>query len=288
MFGSRLLGSAGALAFLPAAKFESWLADGAGALPSYFRDRGALLADVAKLRMELADHAAAQLTAERLREENEALRELLSASTSPRIAASVVGRPTALPYDVFLIDRGSASGVKENAPVYVSDDRVVGFVARAYEHSSVVGLVSSPGLKSTVYIYGPNIYTTAEGQGGGSLRVAVPQGIELAEGNLVVIPSLGGGVYGEISVVDSVPSRPEQYGYVSIEDPLASIRYVSVGTEPLARLSFEEAKAAVDAARSEILSVDVPQGVLVDVMSTTTAATTTGATSSSAATGTSL
>lgn len=278
MFVPSVLRYASALVLLPVVKFEHWVAESGSALPTYLRDRSALLANERDLRQQLAEHAAARLTAERLRQENGDLRALLSATTTDRMAAAVIGRPTALPYDVFVIDKGSRDGVVDNAPVYLGTDQVIGFVAYTTTHTAVVALVTTPNFKSTVYIYGPNIYTTAVGMGAGSLRVNVPQGIALAEGDLVVIPSLQGGIYGEITVVDSVASRPEQYGYVSIEEPLAGIRYVSVGQAPLETISFEAAKEIVETIRTDILQVPVPSGVLVDVASGTSTASTTVAT----------
>lgn len=260
----RIVALAASFVMAPVVRFEMWITESSGFIPSYLRDRNDLLDTQADLRRQLAEHAAADLTATRLIEENESLRSLLNATSTENIAAGVIGRPTALPYDVLLIDRGSRDGIVQNAPVYIGDDHVIGFVGAVYEQSSVVVLATTPGLTSTVYVYGPNIYTNAVGMGSGSLRISVPQGIVITEGNPVVMPSLDAGIYGTISYVDSVPSRPEQYGYVSIEEPLASIRYVRVGNRAVESIPFETAKSIVDTVRAEMLMVEVPNGVLVD------------------------
>lgn len=200
-----------------------------------------------------------------LQTENASLRQRLGSEDERRIAAGVIGRPAALPYDVLVIDRGEEDGVIKDAPVYAGEYHVIGFVAAVYRHSSVVALVTTPGFTSTVFVYGPNIYTTAEGQGGGVIRIHVPQGINLNAGDMVVMPSLSPGIYGTITAVDSVPSRPEQYGYVTSDTPIGSLRHVAVGTRPLSPISFEEAREAVDAARRELLSVPVPEGILIEV-----------------------
>lgn len=281
VFAPRVVSFAASIVLTPLVRIEHWVGESSGALPSFLRSRTALLEEESRLRQELAEHAGAALHASRLAVENDELRALIGATTPARIAAGVVGRPGMLPYDVFLIDRGAEDGVVERAPVYVGDDRVIGFVARVYNKTALVALATTPQFESTVYIYGPNIYTTAVGQGGGTLRVNVPQGIVLSEGDLVVMPALHGGVYGEISVVDSVPSRPEQYGYVSIETPLAGVRVVGVGQVPLEEMSFEEARTVVESVRNDMLTVDVPQGVLVDVNTATSTATTTATTTES-------
>lgn len=199
-----------------------------------------------------------------LRAENERLR-LFSDDDTDDIMAGVIGRPTALPYDVLLIDKGTADGIKEGTPVYAASDAALGFVSAVYEHSALVALVSTPGYVSTVYIYGPNIYTTAIGQGGGVTRIHVPQGVVLSVGNPVVMPSLARGIYGSITAVDSVPERPEQYGYMTSDIPVSSLRFVAVGKEPISTIDFEAAKAVVDNVRRDFLLVDVPVEELTDL-----------------------
>ena len=216
-----------------------------------------------------------------LQEENDRLRDF-SDGDEEDILAGVIGRPTALPYDVLMIDKGSADGILANAPVFAAGDAAIGFVAAVYEHNALVALLSTPGYVSTVYIYGPNIYTTAIGQGGGVTRIHVPQGVTLEVGNPVVMPSLARGIYGSITAVDSVPERPEQYGYMTSDMPISSLRFVAVGKEPLSVVNFEEAKSIVDTVRREFLMIDVPADALIDLGETSTSsATSSSATSTS-------
>lgn len=226
---------------------------------------------VTKTPTDLGVDEAAELAA--LREENTRLR-LFDDNASDDVLAGVIGRPTALPYDVLLIDKGMSDGIKEGAPVYAASDAALGFVATVYEHSALVVLVSTPGYVSTVYIYGPNIYTTAIGQGGGVTRIHVPQGVVLSVGNPVVMPSLARGIYGSITAVDSVPERPEQYGYMTSDIPVSSLRFVAVGKEPIGVIDFEAAKAVVDNVRRDFLMVNVPTEELIDLDGGTTATTT--------------
>lgn len=259
-----MVGGLGALVFAPIAQFESWFYESGSTIPAYFRDRNALLSENEELRNELESAGNAQNSLDRLTQENLTLRGLLGNATSSRIAAAVIGRPTAMPYDVLVLDKGRTDGVQVDAPVYAGFDQVVGFVAAVYQNSSVVALPTTPGFESTVYIFGPNIYTTAVGEGGGVLQVSVPQGIPLAEDDLVVIPSFDTGVFGRISVIESHPTEPEQRGYVTLPVSLQSLRFVSVGTSPLTSLSFEEAAEVVRELRQDLSTVPVPSGVLVD------------------------
>lgn len=272
----RLFAFVSSIVLTPLVAVENWLMESNSTFPAYLRDRNELLKNIEDLEKQLIYEQDVDGAEELLRRENEELRQLLGDKEEERIGAAVIGRPSALPYDVIVLDKGTDDGVLINAPVYVSKDQVIGFVAATFAQTSVVTLATTPGFSSTVYIYGPDIYTTAEGMGAGTLRVNVPQGIELAEGNVVVLPSFSSGVYGTISVVESVPTKPEQYGYVSTDIPLSSLRFVSVGKRPLENIDFEEARNVIDAARFEILSVPVPSGVLVDSNFSTSSTSTVG------------
>lgn len=235
--------------------------------------------EIENLHAQLASVSGERYTIELLSHENEELRTLLGDGEQKRIVAGIIGRPNKLPYDVLVLDKGSSEGIVEGAPVFIGERTVIGAVKKVFPHSAVVELVTSPGFVSSVYIFGPDIYTTAYGIGGGQMRVGVPQGIKLNEGDLVILPSVESGIYGKVSVVDSIPTRPEQYGYVSPETPLSSLRLVSVGDTPLDPVSFEEAQAIVSSARTELFEVPVPEGVLVTATTTaTTTATSTAAT----------
>jgi cell shape-determining protein MreC len=268
------------LVFLPVHSLQTWVEHSQSSLPQYLRDRAALIREMDDLRVQIASQSGERFTVELLMKENEELRTLLGDAEEKRIAAGIIGRPNKLPYDVLVLDKGFEDGIVEGAPVFVGKKTVIGAVKKTFAKTSVVELITSPHFSASVYIFGPNIYTNAEGIGGGQLRVGVPQGIELKEGDLVVLPSAASGIYGSISVVDSVPTRPEQYGYVSPDIPLSSLRLVSVGDTPLEPVSFEEAQAIVAEARTTLFEVPVPEGVLVTTGSSTASST---ATSSSAA-----
>lgn len=219
-----------------------------------------------------------------LRAENTELHAQLGDESESRVVAGVIGRPTALPYDVLVIDKGQDDGVFKDAPVFAGRDRAIGLVSESYQKSAVVTLITTPNITSTVYVYGPNIYTTAVGIGGGVFRIHVPQGVDIKEGDMVVTPALSGGIYGSITAIDSIPSKPEQYGYVTSDIPISSLRYVSVGSRSLSVIDFEEAKSIVEKVRTELLNVPVPAGVLIDVSTSTSTSTPTVDVASSTAT----
>lgn len=249
---------------------KNWVTQSGASFPQYFRNRTELVEEIASLRSEVSAASGDRVTVQILANENNELRSLLGDKGEQRILAGIIGRPGVLPYDSLMLDRGTHDGILEGAPVYIGENTVIGVIKNATPKTSLVELATTAGFEATVYIIGPDIYTNAVGMGGGQLRVGVPQGIELSQGDLVVLPAVTSGVYGAVSVVQSEPSRPEQYGYVSPKIPIASIRLVSVGKTPLQNISFEEAQVILNKYKTTVFSVPVPEGLLIDANSSTT------------------
>ncbi len=279
----RLLAGLVSLILTPVHELQTWIAKSSDSFPQFFRERATLIAQLDALTSTQSARSGDTLTAQLLSKENIELRALLGDAGEKRIAAGVIGRPHTVPYDVLVLDKGSSDGIVEGAPVFIGDDAVIGIVSKVFSKSSVIELVTTPGFTVSVYILGPNIYTNAVGIGGGQLKVGVPQGIKLSEGNLVILPGIDSGIYGAISTVQSIATEPEQYGYVSPEVPLAGLRLVSVGTIPLKLVTFEEAQKIVSKSKQEVFQVPVPKGILVttEKASSTASSTITTSTTSS-------
>lgn len=279
----KLLAAVASLVISPVYSFENWLAVSSDSFPRYFRDRSELIDEINALRGAQSAQSGDKLTVALLTQENTQLRNLLgNSASSTRILAGVIGRPNKLPYDVLVLDKGKDDGIVDGAPVFIGGDAIIGIVAKTFAKSAIVELVTTPGFSASVYILGPDIYTDAQGQGGGQLRVSVPQGIALKEGDLVILPGADPGIYGAINAVETTPTQPEQYGYVSPNVPLAGLRLVSVGDRPLEPITFSEAEAIVHDAKINALKVPVPEQMLI----TSHATTGTSSASSSAKTAT--
>ena len=246
--------------------FESarlWVAESGSSLPQYLRERGELLSELEALKVTNALDQGTENTIRKLQVENNELRTRSGAVPEDRLLARVVGRPNQLPYDMLMLDRGAQHGVVLQAPVFLGTDQVIGFVSKVNEKTSLVTLITTAGFTASAYVLGPNIYTYAEGMGGGVLRVRVPQGILLQVGDLVVFPAIDSGVYGEVSSVETAPTQPEQHGYVSTSIPLQSLYYVSIGREPMVTHTYADAEAVIQDVTSKLFVVDLPPGVLV-------------------------
>lgn len=270
-----LVRSAVALFWYPFDSVRVWVAESGSSLPQYIRERSELLSELEALKIAAALDQGTENTIRKLEIENNELRTRAGAVPEDRLLARVIGRPNQLPYDMLMLDRGADHGVILHAPVFLGTDQVIGFVSRVNEKTSLVTLITTAGFSSSAYVLGPNIYTFAEGMGGGVLRVRVPQGILLQTGDLIVLPAIDSGVYGEVSSVEAAATQPEQYGYVTTAIPLQSLYYVSIGREAMVTHTYEEAKAVVTDVTNRLFTVDVPPGVLVtpELTATTSSST---------------
>lgn len=215
----------------PVVAVSSWYQNSEAVLPKYLRSRTALIEEIEELKRIQITDTGTQLSIKRLLEENMQLRSAYGSGTSDnRLVAKVIAQPNRLNYDLLQIDKGSEAGVVVGAPVFLGLDTVIGAVVHVTPYYSFVELVTTAGFEATAYIVGPNIFAPFEGVGGGVARVKVPQGIALREGNIVLLPSVSGGVYGEVVSLENIHTQPEQYGYVTPPVSLQSLLYVSIGT----------------------------------------------------------
>jgi cell shape-determining protein MreC len=267
----------------PVTLLERWLRESESLVPAYVRSRAALEAEQTALRDALALQAGQDEVIAALRAENDELRAQLGYATSSLVSARILQQPPLVPYDRLVINRGTRDGVVLDAPVFAGENVLVGRVVQVTQRQSIVTLLSNPGVESTVYIFGPDIYTTAEGLGGGIVRVGVPQGVPLAVGDPVSVPAAGLGMLGAITYIETEATRPEQFGFVQLPVALRSLQYVLVGTEPLTPIDFDEARETVAATRSDYFTVPVPEGVLVDIPEQGTSTATSTATTTDVA-----
>lgn len=258
-FGKDVISQAVALVTMPLYTTRHYFETSAGTIPVFLRSRLDLNSEIQSLKQEVAESRNSGAVHSYLKTENEELRAMLSASSSPRIAAGVIARPPHTPYDMLIIDQGSDDGIVEHAPVFYGSNQAVGYVETVFQKSAQITLFSSPGIESTVYVFGPNIFTTAYGEGSGVIRLSVPQGILIQKSDVAILPSLEGGVLGTIDEIESTPTAPEQYAYITFDASLQSIRLVSVGREPILKTEFSEAEFRIQEADRELFTIVVPE-----------------------------
>lgn len=262
-----VLGSAASYIVKPVRVVRSWFVESTSSFPSYIRSKSALIAERDKAEEELEGSKSQQAIIGALRRENEELRGLLNVSESERIIAGVISRPNETPYDTLLIDRGFADGVIERSVVY-SKDIAIGLIAKTFPRSSLVELFTTSGMRSTVYVFGPDTFAQALGMGGGILRIGIPQGLPLNRNDPVVMPSISPGIIGLVRYVESDESSPEQFGFVANDVSIASLRLVSVDPLPIPEISYERALKFIESASSTLFIDNIPESIPIGEVAT--------------------
>ena len=270
MLVPRIFSGLAAVIMYPIHSTNTWLAESSSLIPVFIRDRQSLENEIESLKNQIVVISGSDVTQQRLLEENNRLRQLLGANTETRVAAAVIARPDELPYDLLQVDRGSTHGVEIGAPVFIGEDIVIGLVIHTAPTYSFVELITTPDFQATAFISGPNVVATLEGMGGGVARVRVPQGVPLAVGNLVYLPSIEPSVFGRISHIENRPTQPEQYGYISPDTSIYSLYHVTIGKQSQISQSASEIEGRIfEQMRTALLLPDVK----LDVMATSSTST---------------
>ena len=253
----RVISGVSSVVLYPFSAVTLWIETSNGFVPEYLRSRSELLAEIDELRVQIDTESSTRNSVDRLLEENIRLRAMTNISTSSdRLVARVVSRPSKTAYDLLQINIGTKDGVQIGSPVYTGLDTVLGVVVHVTANRAFVDLFTSPGFSSTAYVIGPNVFATLEGMGGGVARVNLPQGIPLAEGQLVILPGVTSGVFGEIVWIDNPPTQPQQYGYITPPLGLSELFYVSVGKDVVQPKSEVEVDEAIRNATRERFILD--------------------------------
>jgi cell shape-determining protein MreC len=242
----------------PFYSIQKYIQTSSATIPIFIRSRSELAKEIDTLKNEIESQKGVQQSLLYITEENKELRSLLNASNTPSILASIIARPPHTPYDTVVIDQGSMDGIVEASPVFYGTGLALGYVKKSLPHHAFVTLFSSPGAETTVYVFGPNIFTTAYGEGGGVIRLSIPHGILVKEGDVIILPSLTTGVLGTVSSVVSIPSEPAQNVYSTFEIPMQSIHTVRVAQDQVTQMTFEEASAQVEDVYKTRFMIDIP------------------------------
>jgi cell shape-determining protein MreC len=287
LFGAKgMLGALSASFTMPIFSVHNYIQESSGTVPVFIRDRLSLLTQIRALEENVIMQKGMEATVAYLTSENTELRALQGASSSPRIIAGVIARPPYTPYDTIIIDQGSEDGIVLHAPVYQGGGNAIGYIREVFDKTALAVLFSSPGVESTVFVFGPNLFTTAYGEGGGIIRLSIPQGVWVEKGNVVILPSLDTGVIGSIQELVSNPTEPEQRAYISPEISLQSTRLVSVGKTSVRIPTFDEAMEVVRKEEQKLFTFEVPPHASMQMSTSSEGALDRGSGSSTTATST--
>lgn len=138
------------------------------------------------------------------------LQALLGSRTaaSGGILAAVLARPPVAPYDVLIVDQGTASHVALGATAYGAGGTPVGTVASVTSTTARITLYSNPGLETAAWAGDARVPVTLKGSGSGGFEATLPKTAGVEAGQGIYIAGAGAIPIGSVAKVDSDPSSP--------------------------------------------------------------------------------
>lgn len=149
-------------------------------------------------------------------------------SSLPGIAAGVLVHPPETPYDILLIDAGSADGITQGARVSLPEGGGLGVVRDVYAHESKVALYSGNAEETPAILERGKVSVTLVGQGGGTFKLDLPREVQVVAGDKVLLPGIRTELVGTVAQVDVKPTDSVQHVIVAGVANVGSIRFVTV------------------------------------------------------------
>ena len=159
------------------------------------------------------------------------LRDIRGDHGDDRMYAGVLITPNVSPYDTLVVDKGSRDHVVQGAVVYRNNTTPIGIVVKTDTTTSVVSLFSTPGTAVDVYVRGPNVHAKAIGVGAGALEVLLPHGVQVHEGDAVLLPNIRGEQIGTVAHITDDPAEPGAVASIIDVFTPASLRFVAIAKE---------------------------------------------------------
>lgn len=124
------------------------------------------------------------------------------------LLSRVILKPNFSPYDTFLIDIGSDSGIEQGDLVLSGQSSAIGQIVEVSRSNSKAQLFSSTNSGVLVSIADLGIQVESYGQGGGNFYLELPRNTEIEKEDIIVLASNPDLVVGVVSDVESEASDP--------------------------------------------------------------------------------
>jgi len=217
---------------LPFWQGENFLTEKAGLFLSFLKSKKTLIEENKSLASRVNALEIQLLSKHAIAEENNDLKELLGRSVSSRgILGVVISKPNRSPYDTLLLDIGGEVGVAVGDKVFAHEEVAIGRIEAVYADMSRVKLFSSPGEEIEVMIGSEHVGAIAHGRGGGNFEVSLPRGVDVAEGDVISVPSISSEVLGVVEKIRAEPS--DSFQTILFKNPvnMNELRFVLVVTK---------------------------------------------------------
>jgi len=171
---------------------------------NFFVWKSNLIKENSKLKDEISVYKLNKIDYDLLVKENEELKESVGRNVSTnRTLSKVLSKPPQSPFDTFVVDVGSGSGITVGNRAYISDTIILGLVSETTENTSIIKMFSN-GDQSVVSVSsrtGANF--VLEGIGGANFKVVVPKETDIVWGDSFLHSGLKDSVMAVVYYVDT-------------------------------------------------------------------------------------
>lgn len=201
-----------------------------GFVGEFFKTKSSLIKENESLRAYIISN---EEKTERFEALNHEYQELLalhgrSTTTTNSVVAHVISKPPQSPYDVLVVDVGSANGIVDDSLVFSIGGALVGQVEEVSSNTSKVVMFSSVGQETDASVERTGESIKVVGMGGGTLQAEVAQEMDIIVDDTVVLPDFGGFVVASVASVDS--SVTSAFKKVLFRAPvsISNLRFVEI------------------------------------------------------------
>jgi len=195
----------------------------------FLASKQSLTQQVVVLQEKLDSVSADEAQLSLLRDENATLKAELGRTDHEKgILASVLFPPGRSLYDTFVVDAGSAEGIREGMSVDAFDSIVLGTITSVEEHRATVTLLSAAGKETPATSIPDSTAVTLIGRGAGEYEIHMPRDIHFDKGQVIVAQSTRAQIIARIVEITADARDPFQKIRAKVPINLQTLRWVIV------------------------------------------------------------
>ena len=200
-------------------------------IPDFFASKNSLIAQVNSLQNQITSLQLKQADYDAISKENDDIKNTLGRSDTSlgnRILSRVLSKPPESPYDTFVLDIGTSSGVAVGDKVYISDTIIIGEIASVTGNTSVVNLFSKSGMTNALTLERTGATYQIVGQGGANMSVEVAKDADILWGDIFNYPDIKTSVVGSVYYIDQNPQSSFKTIFIRVPGNVFQTKWVFV------------------------------------------------------------
>jgi cell shape-determining protein MreC len=144
------------------------------------------------------------------------------------ITAKVISKPPFAPFDTFILDQGSLSGIKIGDDVFIGKNILIGTISEVQDSFSHVTLFSSGTESRQINILRTGQTVSFNGRGGGNFNASLPKDLDVVVGDYLVDTSSKQHIIAQVYYIDTSSGGSFKEVFARIPINILEASWVSV------------------------------------------------------------